>query len=81
MRSTWPSRGVLLSARSQLAERKQIIDRLRPRLLSFGLPVEDLKEILTRLALTEIGVLRQIEAKGIDEIKKAIKKATEKPQP
>lgn len=49
-------------------ERTQILDRIRPKLIALKLPLEFLQEVLTRLALTEIDVLREIEAEGIPGI-------------
>jgi len=59
------------------AERAAIIDRLRPKILAFNLPIEDVKEVLTRLALTDIDVLRDIERDGFDLIAKRLKERKE----
>ena len=61
----------------EIRERQEILGRIQPKLIEFGLEVEDLQEILTRLALTEITVLRQIERDGLTEVLRRVRAAKE----
>ena len=53
-------------------EVQQILTRIQPRLIALGMPAEDIREVMTRLAMTEITVLREIERDGIPEVAKRV---------
>jgi len=48
-----------------MAERKVLLDEMRRQLEAVSLPEQDIREILTRCALTDIAVLHDIVKNGV----------------
>lgn len=63
-----PDCGISFGVTRQQRERQQILNRIQPILIAFGLSVDQIQEVMTRLALTELPLLRTIEVEGLAEV-------------